>query len=427
MNKKISKFHTTLNIGLFGAGTVGGGVLEILAKRQKILQAQGFNLQVKKCCIRDLPKYKNVISSDIEIVTDIDDIINDEHINCVIELIGGTDDAKDIVFSAIQKGKHVITANKALIGKYFLELEALLAKNKHVYFGYEAAVGGGIPIIQALKQNFKIDKPNEIYGIMNGTTNFILSKMELGSGYEETLKEAQTLGYAEADPTADVGGFDARSKLAILIRLAFGYQIDEEKIYTQGIEALSPVDFTYAQQLGATIKLLSFAHVKNGVLSTFVAPTLVAQNNPIAHINGVTNAFCIKSDFQFESVLVGQGAGKLPTAHSVISDICAIGKKDKISPFPPVKKLIHDSGVAAKHYVRFQVKNSIGVIRHIGETCEKYGISIHSISQSPVEDETNLPFLLTTERTLRSAIKCMITDIKKEEYCIEEPFFMRIL
>ncbi len=418
----------TLRIGIFGAGTVGSGVIEILESQKQAAAAQGISLEIKKCCVRDTKKYKDKIPSHIKLVTDIEDIIKDPEIDLVLELIGGATVAKTIVISALKAGKHVITANKALIAQELETIESTLKAYPHCYFGYEAAVAGGIPIIHSLQNDFALDNITEISGILNGTTNFILSKMEVeGLEYKTVLKEAQKKGYAEADPTDDVKGFDARAKLIILIRLAFGYHVKADTIYTQGIESLTDTDFAYAKSLKRKIKLIAFAQKKEGVLSTFVAPVLVPKDDPIAYINGATNAVRVGSEFLDKTTFVGQGAGKFPTANAVVSDCYQLLRNKRMQAFPPTKDLINDSGVAAQYYVRFQVKDAIGVLRSIGAVCEKYGISIHSISQLPIGDENNLPFVLTTEKTLRPAVEYMINEVAGHDYCNESPFFMRLL
>jgi len=417
-----------MKIGIFGAGTVGGGVIEIIEKQEKFLESQGLNIQIVQCCVRNPEKYKDKISEKIKLVENVNDILEDKSIDIIVELIGGTGVAKEIIFEAIRRGKHVVTANKAVIAENLPELEKLLAKNPSVCFAYEAAVGGGIPIIQTLQNELLADNINKISGIFNGTTNFILSKMEEeGLSYQEVLKEAQELGYAEADPVADVGGFDARAKLAILMKLSFGLTIDEKLIYTQGMERITDVDFTYAKEFGSTIKLIAFAESNSLGVMAYVSPVLLSNKNQLSKINGVTNAIMINSEFLEESVFIGKGAGRFPTANSIVSDILSIKKGLKNKAFPMSSKVVFEEGLSSQFYIRFQIKDGIGIIRRVGELCEKYGVSVHSISQLPIGNHKDLPFILTTEKTTRAAVEYLANDIKKLDFCNEKPFFMPII
>ncbi len=417
-----------MKIGIFGAGTVGSGVIRILEKQKKLLKLQNLNIEIVKCCVRDLKKYKKKVPLNIKLVTNIDDILEDDCIDTIIEVIGGSSLAKEIIFKGIKKGKNVITANKAVIAENLSKIEELLEAHPSVSFGYEASVCGGIPIIQTLKNELLVDNIQKISGIFNGTTNFILSKMEKeGLTYKEVLKEAQDLGYAEADPIADVGGFDAQAKLAILIKLAFGINVDANIIKTQGIEQVSAVDFEYAKKFESTIKLIALTQHNNSEVSGYVSPVLISNKNTLSQINDVTNAVMINSEFLKESVFIGKGAGKFPTANSIVSDILNIAKGIKEKAFPLSCDITFEPGLAAQFYIRFQIRDGIGVIRKIGELCEKYGISIHSISQLPIGDYDNLPFILTTERTTRAAVKCLIDEIEKLDFSNGKPFYMPII
>lgn len=416
-----------MKIGIFGAGTVGGGVIEILEAQRALLTAQGLDIEITKCCVRDPKKYKGKLPKSVTLVTDINDILNDDSIDTVLEIMGGVGVAKDVVFGALKKGKNVVTANKALIAKHLPKIEAILAKNPQIHFCFEAAVGGGIPIIHSLQNDFLVDNVTQISGIFNGTTNYMLSKMEAeGCSYADVLKEAQDLGFAEADPTADVGGFDARAKIAILIKLAFGLNLDEENIYTQGMERISDVDFTYAHAFDSTIKLIAFAQKDHDEISAYVSPVLIKNDKALASINGVTNAVMINSEFQDETVLVGKGAGRFPTANSVVTDIVNIARGINPKAFPFDSKIVFEEGLSSQFYIRFQITEGIGIIRRISEACEKYGVSIHSISQLPIGSDDNLPFVLTTEKTTRSAVEHLVNEVEKADFCNERPFFMPI-
>ncbi len=417
-----------MKIGIFGAGTVGGGVIKILEKQKKNLLKQGFEFEIVKCCVRKPKKYCDKISKNIKLVKKPSDILEDKSIDTIIEVIGGTGLAKDIIFQAIKKGKNVITANKAVIAENLSEVENLLKQNPSVLFGYEASVGGGIPIIQTLQNELLSDNISKISGIFNGTTNFILSKMEQEAlTYKEVLQEAQDLGYAESDPTADVGGFDARAKLAILIKLALGVIIDENKIYTKGIEQVTAVDFSYAKEFNSSIKLIALAENNNSEISAYVSPVLISKENKLAKINGVSNAVKINSEFLEESLFVGSGAGRFPTANSIVSDLLSVASKSKTKAFPLSCNIPFESGFSAQFYIRFQIKDGIGIVKQIGTVCEKYGVSIYAISQLPIGNSKDLPFILTTEKTTKSAIEFLVDDISKLDFCNEKPFYMPII
>ena len=278
-------------------------------------------------CVRDASKARDfTLPSGCTLVTNYDDILEDPEIDTVIEVMGGVTHAKDVVFAAIAKGKHVITANKAMIANFMDELLALLAANPTVKFGFEAAVCGGIPIIHSLQQCYLADDIVQLCGIFNGTTNFMLSKMEAeGADYDVVLKEAQDLGFAEAVPTADVGGFDAQAKLAIMIKLAYGMTVDPAAIPTTGITEVSSDDFAYCAKLNSTVKLCGWARMaEDGKVSCFVSPVVVPKSNTVATTSGATNIVqCISKNNQV-SCMVGPGAGRYPTANSVVTDIMAL-------------------------------------------------------------------------------------------------------
>ncbi len=411
-----------MKIGIFGLGTVGGGVI-------KILTTQTTTIEIAKVCVRDPKKSRDFeLPENCEVVTNFDDILNDPEIDTVVELIGGTTAAWDIVKTAIEKNKNVVTANKALIAEHMTELQTLLKNHPTVDFGFEAAVGGGIPIIHTLQRDAALDEITQLSGIINGTTNFILSKMEKeGAAYDDVLAEAQALGYAEADPTADVGGFDARAKISILAKLAFGVNIPEETIQTKGIENITDIDFSYAHSLNSTIKLLAVAEKQNNEISIFVSPVLVPQENTLAKINGATNAVSFKSDNLQETTLIGQGAGRFPTGNAVASDILAISENKCSAAFAKSSEANVQDDLEKNFYIRFQIKDGLGIVQKIGESCAKHNISINSISQLPIGNPDNLPFILTTEKAKASEVKKMCDEISQANFCIAAPFFMPIL
>ncbi len=419
-----------MNIGIIGTGTVGSGVLEILEQSQKKFFQNGISIKVTKICVRDLTKAENLtLSKETQIVTDIDEILEDENIDCVIELIGGITTAWDIVRTALENKKHVVTANKALIAKFMPEIEILLEKNPETFFGFEASVGGGIPIIHALQRDFANDNITKISGILNGTTNFMLSKMMFEKqNYSDVLKEAQSLGFAELDPTADVGGFDARAKIAIMLRLAFGFYLDEEKIPTQGIERITQDDFQYASLLKSSIKLVAVAKKnEDKSISAFVSPAIVPRENPLAQIHGASNIVEIQSEFLQKSCLAGEGAGKYPTANAVISDVIAIAENRENKAFLPKQKVVFSNNFKTAFFIRFNISDGIGIIRKIAEVCEKNKISIDAVLQLPTENNKNMPFVLTTDPTTPAQIEKMISAIEKMDFALEKPLALPIL
>ncbi len=316
-----------ITIGIFGAGTVGGGVIEIIEKQKSKFQKLGLDIYIKKCGVRNPEKYRDQFSSSIEWVTNINDILNDPEIDIVVECIGGIDIAKDIVFGALNQGKPVVTANKALLAAHWDECQSLSTKNEAT-LAFEAAVGGGLPIIRTMNTHLKSDNIQKISGILNGTTNFILSKMDTENvDYDEVLKEAQALGFAEADPTADVEGYDIRAKIAILANLAWDTSVDETTISTKGISKITLADFEKAHKNKATIKLLATAEKKGENIKCSVSPVIVPYSEILGQINGATNIVSIQSEFLGETTIVGQGAGRFPTANSVVTDIIQISNK----------------------------------------------------------------------------------------------------
>ena len=419
----------TITLGIFGGGTVGGGVVEILSQQKAVFEAQGICIEIKKLCVRDTGKKRDFqLPEETIVVSDFSKILEDEEIDLVVECIGGTTKAKDIVFESIKKGKSVVTANKALISAYLSELEALLAQYPKAGFGFEASVGGGIPIIHTLARDLVGDPIQKISGILNGTTNFILSKMEKeGADYAKTLKEAQDLGYAESDPTADIEGYDARSKIAILAKVAFGVVVEESSIFMKGISQITKEDFAYADLLGGTIKLLVVAEKKGNSFSIYVSPMIVPYSHNLAPIGGATNAVLIGSKYLSETVLVGQGAGRFPTANAIVSDILLIAHGVDVAAFSKKESLVKDDNIEGKVYIRMRIKDGLGIVRRVAECCEKAGVSIDSVQQLPIENPNDVPFVVTTDKTTLSAIEKVCEEVGRETFCLEKPFFMPIL
>lgn len=423
----------SINLGIFGGGTVGGGIVEILQKKSAhFQQLTGKTINVKKVCVRDASKPRDfTLPEGCSLVTSYDDILNDDDIDIAVEVMGGTTDAKDVVFGALKNGKSVVTANKALIAKDLPEIEKLLTSlDGNTEFRYEAAVCGGIPIIRSMQSDFVGDDIKLMSGIINGCTNFMLTAMDRDKkSYDEALGQASELGYAEADPTLDVGGFDARSKLKILMRLAYGMDVEENEINCRGITELTKIDFEYAKMLGGTIKLLGVAEKNDaGEVSAFVSPCYVTNDDPLSSVNGATNAIEVVSNNLVSSIYIGQGAGRYPTANSCINDIVALAKGDKTPlPFNPASKTKFSNNYSSTFFLRLNYRDQVGITRQIGEICEKHGVSIHSILQNPVQKNQDSAFAIVTEKVEFGAILKVLADIESLSWCKGKPFYMPVL
>jgi len=347
----------------------------------------------------------------------------------VIELMGGVTVAKDAIMAALGAGKHVVTGNKAFIAAHLLEIQAALKANPKATFGYEAAVCGGIPIIRTLQDSYVGDSVKSIMGIMNGTTNFILSKMESeGAAYGPTLAEAQALGYAETPPDFDVNGWDARSKLAILCKLAFGVFVPESSIPCNGITRITSDDFKYAAQLKSSIKILGVGQLNDdGSVSAYVSICVVPLSNQLSTIGGCVNCVAVASDNLSTGNYSGPGAGRFPTANSVVNDMVLCAKGGGGNPFPMDTERQIKSEVSGKFYVRCVIKDRVGIIRAIGELAEKNDISINSVLQTPFENSERVPFVLTTEKTSLSKVQAMCDELAKLDWNLEEPLVMPMI
>lgn len=428
----------TVNIGIFGGGTVGGGIVEILeTKRSHFEQMTGKSLLVKKICVRDMDKPRDFTVPDgCTITTDYDDILNDDSLDIIVEVMGGTTKAKDVVTAALSKGRSVVTANKALIAAYMPEIEKLLVdvnanREDPVEFRFEAAVCGGIPIIRSLQSDFVGDQIRMMCGIINGCTNFMLTAMDVnGKTYDEALQKASELGYAEEDPTLDVGGFDARSKLKILMRLAYGIDVPEDEINCRGITELSKLDFQYAKMMGGSIKLVGVAKaVGEDKVAAFVSPAYVTSDDSLYAVSGATNAIEVLSKNLQATTLIGQGAGRYPTANSCVNDIVALAKGDKTPlPFNPAAEGVQFvNNYESNFFIRLKYRDGLGITRQCGEVCEKYGVSIHSILQNPITKRDDAAFVIITERVPLSSVKKCCAEIEDFDWCRGPTFFMPVL
>lgn len=388
----------TIGIGLLGLGTVGAGVAEILQTPDGRHPLVG-ELALKRVAVRDLNRPRPIdLPSDI-LCTDPEAVVQDPAVDIVVEVMGGLEPARSLILAAIAAGKPVVTANKAVIARHGEEIAAAAAE-QGVYVLIEAAVGGGIPIIEPLKQSLGGNRIQRVSGIINGTTNYILSRMaDEGAAYAEVLADAQRLGYAEADPAADVGGGDAADKIAILSGLAYGGPIERAAIPTEGIDRLDGCDVTYAEQLGYVVKLVAQAQnlgtASDGTvqLDVRVSPTLLPKDHPLAGVHGVNNAILVEGDPVGRVMFYGPGAGSGPTASAVVADIlniagirAATGNSGGLDPLLAASRwrncaLVDASETLQRHYVRLQTGDEAGVIGRIGSCFGEQGVSIRSIVQ----------------------------------------------
>ena len=392
--------NSKIKIGLIGLGTVGSGVFKTLKNFD--------NVEVTKIAVRNKNKKRNIEGLDENIITDnAYDVVNDPEIQIVAELVGGVEPAFDLIKTAIKNGKHIVTANKELLAKHGEELFNFAEENNKVVL-YEAAIAGGIPLIMPIKTILAGNKITKIKAILNGTTNYILTKMDVqNASYADVLKEAQELGYAEADPTGDVEGFDAAYKITTLATIAFGKRIKIENVYREGITKISPDDMAAANEMGYKIKLIASAELsEDGKADVRVHPMLVPKTKTLAHIDYVTNAVSLSGHPVGDVTLSGPGAGEFPTASSVVGDILAIaseiGKTDYLLPMMRCNHhenalMIPVEETQNKYYISITAQNSLGVIGRIGKACEDHNISLASIVQKEVAGDNAANITVITE------------------------------
>ena len=396
----------TVKIALLGFGTVSQGTFNLLQDNADLItNRSGVTIEISKIFVRNPDKYTNItLPSTAQYVTNIDDVLNDESIAIVVELMGGTTFAKDCVEAALKHGKSVVTANKDLLaeaGPYLFDL----AYKNHVDLRFEASVLGGIPIIRTLYDSLGGNRITELVGIMNGTTNFILSKMtDEGLSYGDVLKEAQDLGYAEADPAADVEGLDAARKLAILASISFNRRIFFEDVTVEGITKIDTEDISFGKEFGYNIKLIGIAKESSKGLSLNVYPAFVPLTHPLASVRGSYNAIYIKGNGIDDAMFYGRGAGSLPTGSSVVSDIMEVSKNvafestGRFKPFYFDQKNIYSPGkIQSSYYMRLAVDNKTGVLAKIATKLAEQKISVLSIVQRNKDPETAVLAIVTSK------------------------------
>ncbi len=411
-----------IRVGIIGFGTIGCGVVKaLLSKRSFLKDKSGIDVVIAKVCDKDL-KLKRPVKVDKKLLTrSMGEVLYAPDIDIVVELVGGIHPAKDIILEALRNGKHVVTANKALLSEAGNEIFRL-SNRLGLSVGFEASVGGGIPIIRALKEGFVANRMDLIYGIINGTSNFILSKMaEEGCSFKDALSLAQEKGYAERDPSLDIEGIDSSHKLSILALLGFGIDVKPKNIYTEGISDIESIDIKYGMEHGYAIKLLAIAKRSGDSLELRVHPTLIPKAHQLANVNGVYNAIFVKGDLVGEELFYGQGAGALPTSSAVVSDIIAIAKNVRACPCPPsrqanailfkkdVKRIKPMDEVKTRYYVRFSTIDKPGVLAKISGILGKNGISIATVTQKEKRASKVIPIVMMThealERDMAKALK----------------------
>ncbi|MGO8738699.1 homoserine dehydrogenase [Rhodoblastus sp.] len=425
-----------LRVGIAGLGTVGAAVMRLLEAQSADLAARtGKKIVVTGVSARDPARERGVNLSGATWFTTPMELAASENIDLFVELIGGDEGpARDSVEAALSAGKSVVTANKALLAKHGIAL-ARLAEQHHTALAFEASVAGGIPIVKTLREGLAGNSIERVYGILNGTCNYILSQMELeGLSFAECLAEAQKLGYAEADPTFDIGGFDTAHKLAILASLAFGVKLDAEAISIEGIQDISLADLQAAAELGYRVKLLGVAQRTPHGVEQRVHPTMVPLSSAIAQVMGVTNAVTVDADAVNELTLVGPGAGGMATASAVVADIADIARGIRSAPFGlPVEHLAAaDKSPMQRHeggyYIRLAVRNHIGAAAAIATRMAEHGISLESIVQrrASAGDDSVAPVVLVTYATTEASVREALAQIVKDGHVADKPQVIRI-
>jgi len=419
----VRKSAKKTRVALIGFGTVGSSVVRVLAsqKFEGIELTHIFNRNVAR---KQASKAAKLVPSTTRWTEDINDILNSSA-DVIIELTGGLNPTESWIRKALQNKKSVVTANKQLIAYRGAAL-AKLAKDNKVQLVYGAAVAGGVPVIPGIFQGLGGDKITRISGIVNGTCNYILSRMETGADYATVLTDAQQLGYAEADPSADVDGHDARAKLVILTRIALHADINPDLVSAQSIRKISAVDFAYANELGCTIRQVAQAQLEGGIVRARVGPMLVPQTSPIAWSHGTQNMVVTSGEFGGDVVFSGHGAGGNPTAVAVVSDLLAVSQNSHTVELPVRRKKVTGEFLAP-HYLRFVVDDKPGIVSAIAGALAKVGANIDSILQRPGYPKDALPFVVTTEPCLTSVIEKALSSIAKMPCMLETPLCLQIL
>lgn len=410
-----------IKIGLLGLGTVGTGVIRILDNHHDdLLRQTGSSIVIEKVLVKDRSKSRQVKIDAGKFTEDAWEVINHPSIDIIVEVMGGVDETKSYILGALEQGKHVVTANKDLMALHGPEILAK-AREKGCDVFYEASVAGGIPIIRTLIESFSSDRISKIMGIVNGTTNYMLTKMsQEGASYQDVLNEAQRLGYAEADPTSDVEGLDAARKMTILATLGFHAEVSLTDVSSKGISKISQHDIRYGKKLGYELKLLGIAERKDDLIAVSVEPTMVKNTHPLASVNGVFNAVYVYGEAVGETMFYGPGAGALPTATSVVADLVAVIRNlnlgvngQRAFTSYKEKKLKSDDQIQLKQFMILQVEDKTGVLAQITQVFAEHEVSIESVFQHA---QTNLPqveiIIITHEANLAN-VKKVLKDFEE--------------
>ncbi len=430
---------TEIGVGLIGFGTVGTGVARVLIENAELIRRRvGVPIILARIADLDITRDRGIAIPPGVLTTDIQQVLTDARVDIVIELMGGYDFAKRVILDALQRGKHVVTANKALLAVHGEEIFA--AASRHgLDLGFEASVGGGIPVIRALMEGLAANNIQSIYGIINGTSNYILSRMTSeGHPFEVVLEDAKRAGYAEADPTFDVAGIDSAHKLAIMVSLAYGTPVNFKEIYTEGIAGLTPVDIAYAKEFGFTIKLLAIAKYSDGEIDARVHPTMVPSASQIAKVDGVYNAIQLVGDAVEDVVLYGRGAGSMPTGSAVVSDVISIARnllKNATGRVPPASyqqdqrrplRMRPIEEITSLYYIRFMVLDRPGVLSQIAGVLGRYGISISSVLQQGRKEGQTVPVVIMTHMAKERDMQNALRDINPMPYISEPTTLIRV-
>jgi len=433
-----------INVGLLGIGTVGGGTWDVLSRNADEIQRRaGRAIRISLVADKDVARAKKIVKGKAKVISDGAALVRSPEIEIVVELIGGTTIAKELVLEAIRHGKHVVTANKALLATHGNEIFAA-AQKKGVMVAFEASVAGGVPIIKALREGLAANRIEWIAGIINGTSNFILSEMrDKGIAFEQALQDAQSRGYAEADPTFDIEGHDTAQKLAILASLAFGIKVDQSAVYVEGISSIASEDLEWADELGYRVKLLGVAVRTDIGIEQRVHPTMVPKDTAIAQVMGVTNAVTVDADAITPITLVGPGAGGMATASSVVSDIGDIARGVRTAPFgrPTGRLTVSKKAPMQRHeggyYIRLLAVDKPGTAATIAKRLAQQNISLESIVQRhrgerphggdvPGRSSEPVPVILITYATTEDAVRKALAAVDRDKVVLGKPQVIRI-
>lgn len=426
-------------VGLVGFGTVGAGVAKLLLNNEKVIQDKtGARVVLKKIADLDITTDRGVAIPDGVLTTNVDDVLCDPQIAVVIELIGGYEPARTFVLRAIEHGKHLVTANKALLALHGEEIYAAAAR-RGVEVLYEAAVGGGIPVLSAIKGNLAGNNFGTVLGILNGTCNYILTRMtQEGADFGDVLKTAQELGYAEADPTFDIEGIDTAHKISLLVSLCFGTRVNFKDIYTEGISSVSALDIDFARDFGYKIKLLAIGKRDNGQIEVRVHPTMIPVGHPIADVDGVFNSIRLTADFAGAVMFIGRGAGMDPTASAVVGDVVEVSRSilsgaarrtaplgyldDNVTTLP-IKPM---GEIVSKYYLRFSALDKPGVLAKIAGSLGNHNISIESMIQKGRNTVDTVPIVIMTHEAKEKDIRAALAEIDAFEVINRKSILIRI-